>query len=161
MNMEKITVSISDMKFANRPRHVLITHSLGSCLGVTAYDPYTRIGAMIHCLLPDGTLNPGKCKENPFMFVNSGVPEMVRRLLARNVKRENIIMKAAGCAHMMNIVNKFDTGQKNWAMLEHILTKNSFKLASSDIGGTIPRTMRLYIETGVVEVSSLRKVWTI
>lgn len=159
--MEKITVSISDMKFAYRPRQVLITHSLGSCLGVAAFDPVTRIGAMIHCLLPDGSLCPGKSKMNPFMFVNTGVPEMVRRMLAQNVKRENIIMKAAGCAHMMNIVNKFDTGQKNWAMLEHILHKNRFKLAGSDIGGTIPRTMRLYLETGVVEVSSLRKVWKI
>ncbi len=160
-SMEKITVSISDMKFANRTRHVLVTHSLGSCLGVTAYDPVTQIGAMIHCLLPDGMLIPGKCKTNPFMFVNTGVPEMVRRMISKNVKRDNIIMKAAGCAHMMNIVNKFDTGQKNWDMLEHILRKNNFRLAASDVGGTIPRTMRLYIETGTVEVCSLRKVWTI
>ena len=39
---------------------------------------------------------------------------------------------------MMNIVNKFDTGQKNWDMLEHILRKNNFRLAASDVGGTIP-----------------------
>lgn len=159
--MEKITVSISDMKFAQRSRHVLVTHSLGSCLGVTAYDPVTKRGAMIHCLLPDGSLCPSKSRMNPFMFVNTGVPEMVRRLIAKDVKRENIVMKAAGCAHMMNIVNKFDTGQKNWAMLERILKKNNFKLTASDVGGAIPRTMRLYIETGVVEVSSLRTVWTI
>jgi len=47
-----LIVNISDMKFSNNPEDVIVTYSLGSCLGVTAYDPVVKVGGMIHCLLP-------------------------------------------------------------------------------------------------------------
>ena len=55
--MEKPTlvVNISDFKISNNPGDHIVTYSLGSCLGVTVYDPTLRLGGMIHCLLPDST----------------------------------------------------------------------------------------------------------
>ena len=38
----EIVVNISDMKVTNRARDVLVTHALGSCLGLAAYDPVAR-----------------------------------------------------------------------------------------------------------------------
>lgn len=74
-------VNISDMKFSTNEEDVIVTYSLGSCLGVTAYDPKIKIGGLVHCLLPTAGAAREKARDNPFMFVNTGVAMMVRRLM--------------------------------------------------------------------------------
>lgn len=149
------------MKIAKRPQDVLVTYSLGSCLGLAAWDPENRIGGLIHCLLPTSRTDALRAQQNPFMYVNIGVPAMIRKLLTLNVDRNRLILKAAGCARMLNVQNKFDTGLKNFAALEDILAKNNAKLTAHDVGGTIPRTMYLHLDTGKVFISSCGKRWEI
>ena len=38
------TIGISDMKISNRVEDILVTHSLGSCIGLSLYDPVANIG---------------------------------------------------------------------------------------------------------------------
>ena len=47
-----ITVDISGMRISETPDDVLVTYSLGSCVGLTLYDPVAKVGGMIHCMLP-------------------------------------------------------------------------------------------------------------
>ena len=158
MHAMEIVVSISDMKVTNRSKDILVTHALGSCLGLAAYDPVAQVAGLIHCLLPvarDG----GRQVNNPFMYVNTGVPQMMRSLFHRGASRENLVLKAAGCGRMMHISNQFDTGASNLAALKKLLQVNEMRLAAEDVGGTIPRTMRVYAETGRVVVSSCGRSW--
>jgi len=63
-NMEKanlIEVGMADLKIQTAPGS-LITRGLGSCVGITFYDPFKKIGAMAHCMLPD--INHSKIKSN-------------------------------------------------------------------------------------------------
>lgn len=152
-----IVVSISDMKVSKRDRAVLITHALGSCLGLAAYDPRARVGGLIHCLLP--VARSGREAQNPYMFVNTGVPALMRAMYALGAKREDLVLKAAGCGRMMRLANKFDTGANNLAALHKLLTINDLKLAAEDVGGSIPRTMRLRVETGQVLITSCGRSW--
>lgn len=155
----EIIVSISDMKVTNRGKDVLVTHSLGSCLGLAAYDPTTGVAGLIHCLLPvarEGSKGPVK---NPCMYVNLGVPHMMRALFARGATRENLTLKAAGCGRMMHISNQFDTGANNLAALKKLLQVNELRLTAEDVGGTIPRTMRLFADTGRLVISSCGRTW--
>jgi chemotaxis protein CheD len=154
----EIIVSISDMKATNRVKDVLVTHALGSCLGLAAYDPAAGVAGLIHCLLPVARDGKGLVK-NPYMYVNTGVPQMMRALFNRGATRETLILKAAGCGRMMHISNQFDTGANNFAALKKLLQVNEMKLAAEDVGGTIPRTMRLYAETGRVVISSCGRSW--
>lgn len=156
---QQLVVSISDMKITARPRCALVTHSLGSCLGLAAYDPDTGLCGMIHCLLPDSTADARKAQKNPYTFVNSGVSKMLRTMIAKGANKKNIILKAAGCARMLNVQNQFDTGKRNYDALRKLLAKNNVKLHAEDVGGTIPRTMHMFADSGVVEISSLRKRW--
>ncbi|MFP5223011.1 MAG: chemotaxis protein CheD, partial [Acidobacteriota bacterium] len=73
----RIVVSISDMKVSRKADDILVTHSLGSCLGLSAWDPVARVGGLIHCLLPRATSSDVK---NPYMYVNVGVPLMIRSM---------------------------------------------------------------------------------
>jgi chemotaxis protein CheD len=155
----EIVVSISDMKVTNRGRDVLVTHALGSCLGLAAYDPGARVAGLIHCLLPLARESGNGQVKNPFMYVNTGVPQMMRSLFHRGATRENLILKAAGCGRMMHISNQFDTGANNLGALRKLLQINEMVLAAEDVGGTIPRTMRLFADTGRVVISSCGRSW--
>ena len=155
----EIVVSISDMKVTARGKDVLVTHALGSCLGLAAYDPRAQVAALIHCLLPLSRSNGSGILKNPFMYVNSGVAQMMRSLFNRGATRETLILKAAGCGRMMHISNQFDTGASNLAALRKLLQINDMRLAAEDVGGTIPRTMRLFADTGKVVISSCGRSW--
>jgi len=154
----EIVVNISDMKVSNRARDVLVTHALGSCLGLAAYDPVAGVAGLIHCLLPlsrDAKSPP----KNPFMYVNTGIPQMIRAMYGRGATRENLVLKAAGCGRMMHISNQFDTGASNIAALKKLLQVNEMRLSAEDVGGTIPRTMRLFADTGRIVISSCGRSW--
>lgn len=155
---QRLTVAISDMKISKRSGDVLVTHSLGSCLGLAAYDPLAMVGGLIHCLLPKSTHRE---VTNPYMYVNVGVPDMIRQLLALGASKAHLRFKAAGCASMMGIQNQFDTGAHNLAMLEALFAKNNVVLAARDVGGSIPRTVALHMETGVFTIRSQGKEWQI
>lgn len=159
--MARINVSISDMKFSTRPDDVLVTHSLGSCVGVSAWDPHTRVGGLIHCLLPQVRNNKDKALKNPYMYVTSGVPAMLRTLMAKGARRSRLILKAAGGGHMMTSNRLFDVGKQNADILRRLLAHNNMELAAEDFGGTKPRTMYFHLETGQVVVKSLGKEWAL
>jgi chemotaxis protein CheD len=154
----EIVVSISDMKVTNRGRDILVTHALGSCLGLAAYDPVAGVAGLIHCLLPVARDNP-RAASNPFMYVNTGVPQMMRSMFNRGAVREKLILKAVGCGRMMHISNQFDTGASNLAALRKLLAINDLRLAAEDVSGTIPRTMRLFADTGRLVISSCGRTW--
>jgi chemotaxis protein CheD len=157
----EIVVGISDMRITNRPTQSLVTHSLGSCLGLMVYDPSSGVGGLIHCLLPVAReAREGKTL-NPCMYVNTGVPHMIKSMFAKGAKRERLILKAAGCGRMMNVSNSFDTGAANLAALQKLLDHNHLRLSGSDVGGSIPRTVRFYIDSGRVVISSCGKSWEI
>jgi chemotaxis protein CheD len=151
-----LVVGISDMKLSTNPGDVIVTYSLGSCLGVTVYDPKARIGGMVHCLLPSAAAAREKARANPFMFVNTGVAMTVRRLVDLGADKSRLVFKAAGGANMRKD-RIFDTGVRNFKALMKLLDRNNKRLAAKDVGGTIPRTLFLYLDSGRVVVRSLGK----
>ena len=58
----KIIVGISDMKVSNKPDDVLITYSLGSCIGVVIWDPMVKVGGLLHYMLPDSRLDQARAQ---------------------------------------------------------------------------------------------------
>ena len=56
----------------------IITYALGSCLGITAYDPVAKVGGLLHVMLPLSSIDPGKASQRPYMFVDTGLPRQSR-----------------------------------------------------------------------------------
>ena len=154
--MANLIVSISDMKLSQKPGDVLTTFSLGSCVGVAAWDPVTRAGGLIHCLLPLSTTAPERAQQNPYMFVNTGVGALLKALLRLGAERERLVIKAAGGANMRG-EDPYSIGARNSAVLVELLERHGFTLAATEFGGTIPRTLTLFLETGRVTVKTLGK----
>ncbi len=148
----EIMVGISDMKVSNNPDDVLITYSLGSCIGVTIWDPEVRTGGLLHYLLPDSNINKEKAKKNPFIFSDSGVPLLFREAYKFGARKKRMIVKVAGGAQVLDNNDFFDIGKRNVLALRKIFWRNNVIVAGSDIGGTISRTIFFNIKTGVTLV---------
>lgn len=142
------TVNISDMIVSNQKDDVIITHSLGSCIGVTLYNPVHGIGGMLHALLPQAKSHPKKAGENPCMFVDSGFELLLKRVLIHPGDLRHLVCKVAGGGHFLDQKGVFKIGERNYTALRKILWNNKIMIQGEDVGGTIPRTMVLYMATG-------------
>ena len=74
-----IKVGMADLNVCKAPDG-LTTLGLGSCIGLTLYDPVTKIGSMVHYMLPDSTKvsnNSNKAK-----FADTGIEELLKKVIA-------------------------------------------------------------------------------
>jgi len=157
----QIVVSVSNFLVSDSPAVSLVTFSLGSCLGLTAFDPQARIGGLIHCLLPKGNPGSQKFQANPAMYVNIGVATMLRQLMKMGADKDRLVLKAAGCARLLNVTDNLDMGAKNYQALLEILKILGLSLAGQHLGGSIPRAMCLRMDSGKVSVTSSGNRWEI
>jgi chemotaxis protein CheD len=147
-------VGISEMKVSNIKDDVLITYSLGSCMGLTLWDKECFIGGLVHCMLPLSKIDPVKAKTNPCMFTDTGVLTLLQALYDLGAKRKNLIAKVAGCASLLDQKRFFKIGERNYAVLRKILWKNNILIENEDVGGSKSRTMFLSIATGITSIKS-------
>lgn len=142
------------MKISCSPTDILVTYSLGSCVGLTLYDPVAGVGGMIHCMLPLSKIDPEKASRKPYMFVDTGVAAMLGDLYARGAQRQNIIAKVAGAGSPLGREETFRIGQRNYTILRKFLWKNNILIDKEDVGGSKARTLYLYMEDGRTTVKS-------
>lgn len=155
MGVLRQTVGISEMLVSNVADDILITYSLGSCIGLTLYDPTLRIGGLIHCMLPHSQTDKEKSSTNPCMFVDTGVAALLRSLFDRGVVRKNLIAKVAGGSNLLDDKEIFKIGERNYTMMRKILWKNDILIRAEDVGGSHPRTMSLQIADGKTFIRSV------
>jgi chemotaxis protein CheD len=146
--MNQIIVDIADARISKRVEDVLVTYSLGSCVGVMIYDPEIKVGGMIHCMLPLSSVDPRKAEEKPFMFVDTGMMKFMKMLFDQGVSRSRAIVKVAGCSKILDNSNLFRIGERNYTVLRKLLWKNGLMIKAENVGGSISRTVRLEIATG-------------
>jgi chemotaxis protein CheD len=148
------TVGISEMMISNQPGDVLVTYSLGSCIGVSLYDPIACVGGLIHCMLPLSKIDTVKAQTNPQMFTDTGVPVLIQGMLDIGAIKKRLIAKVAGAACLLDEKGTFKIGERNYVVLRKILWKNDILIAAEDTGGTIARTMYLYLDSGKTVIRS-------
>ncbi len=146
--MSQIVVDIADAQVSNHMDDVLVTHSLGSCVGVMVYDPLVHVGGMIHCMLPLSSVDPQKAQERPFMFVDTGMVRFLTQLFDMGVVRSRAVVHVAGCSKILDHSNLFRIGERNYTVLRKLLWKNGLMIKSESVGGSVSRTIRLEIATG-------------
>jgi chemotaxis protein CheD len=149
-------IGISEMKVSRRREDTLITYSLGSCVGLTLFDPVAGVGGLIHCLLPTGTLDAEKARRQPCMFVDTGVPALLAAVLDAGASRRSLVAKAAGGANVFDDGGLFRIGERNTTMLRKILWKNEILLSAEDMGGSKARTLSLEMSTGKCHLRTLQ-----
>lgn len=152
--MSDLIVGISDFKISNNPGDVVITYALGSCIGISVYDPVARVGGLLHYMLPDSALDERKAKDNPAMFADTGIPTLFKSCYQLGAEKKRMIVKVAGGASILDDTNFFRIGQKNIMAMRKIFWKNNVMIAAENTGENYNRTVRLEMATGKTYVKT-------
>ena len=155
MNVE---VGISEMKITSNPEDTLIVRSLGSCIGMSIYDPIIGTVALVHCLLPLSKIDPEKATSRPYTFVDTGVAAVLTAFIDAGSRLTDLVSCVAGGANMISSMS-MDIGHRNCTVARKILWKNNILIHGEDLGGESARTMIINARTGITTLQSGGKVW--
>ena len=126
---------------------------LGSCVAVIMYDPVTKLGGIVHVLLPKApTNNP----DNPEKYADTGTKKLLQEMLTRGARKERIITKLVGGAQMFPSMNLYvkDIGKANCVEVWRVLHELKVKVVAEDIEGSRGRSAFLDTNTGRVTIKS-------
>lgn len=153
---KQISVGIADMKIT-RQEGVLITYALGSCVGISFYDPMIKLGALLHILLPEKVQSSDV---NILKFADSGIQETLRKLQAYGAMKARIVCKIAGGAKMFEMKGPGglgNIGERNVQMVKKTLMQQGLRVSGEDTGSNYARTMLLDVTTGEVRIRTVGK----
>ncbi len=148
-----VAIGLGEMHVSTDTNTVLACLGLGSCIGVSAYDPVARVGAMAHIVLPQG--NELDCQRTPAKFANSALPYLVMEMERKGAIKNRIILKIAGGAKIINNVpakSILDIGDRNVTAIKIAFAEHQLKIKSEDLLGKLGRSLWLHIETGITRV---------
>jgi len=151
-------VAMADLNVAG-PSGILRTTGLGSCVGLTLYDPVTKIGGMAHVMLPssaiarEGQLNLAK-------YADTALPILLNKMRELGASPARMVAKMAGGAQMFAFAGSGDTmriGPRNVESCKEGLEQMGIKLIAEDTGGNYGRTVELDCTTGKFTIRSVQK----
>jgi chemotaxis protein CheD len=145
----RVSVGIGQLAISRDPKEVLVAYGLGSCIGISCYDPQSRVGGLAHVLLPS---SDGKRVEDrePARFADTGIDLLIRRLAEAGAVPRRLIVKVAGGAAVLGPANaeKFKIGERNAEAIRERLKHHGISPAATDVGGAKGRTLEVHVGTG-------------
>lgn len=148
MFAQRVVIGVGDMAVSNNTQVTLSTYALGSCVGVVAYDPVTKVGGILHMMLPDSSISPDKAAQQPAMFADTGLPLFFRALMGLKAERGRIRLFVTGGACVLTSHDAFKIGERNTLATLKFLAANGFSVRQTVTGGTTNRTIHLQIGDG-------------
>jgi len=152
-----VKVGMADLNICKSP-DVITTLGLGSCIGLTLYDPVTKIGGMVHYMLPDST--QVRNNQNIAKFADTGIDELLKRVIAAGANRQRLVAKIAGGAKMFEttgVSNIGNIGARNAEAAKQILKQKGIRLVAEDTGLNYGRTVEMHCETGEFRIKAVGK----
>lgn len=154
--VKQISVGIADMKIT-RQEGVLITYALGSCIGISFYDPMIKLGALLHIMLPQQSLGNDTAV---YKFADSGIRETLKKFTIFGGSKQRCICKIAGGAKMFEMSANStlgNIGERNALMVKQVLRAEGIRISGEDTGANYARTMFLDVATGQVGIRTTGK----
>ncbi len=152
-----IKVGMADLNTANAP-DILTTLGLGSCIGLTLYDPVTKIGGLVHYMLPDSTQL--KNNNNIAKFGDTGIRELLKQITAAGANPRRLVSKIAGGACMFQVSGTSavgNVGARNAEAAKTILKELKIPLIAEDTGLNYGRTVELDCSNGDFIIKAVGK----
>ena len=150
-------VGVADLAIARENQGQLVTYALGSCIGLSAYDPVAKVGGLLHYMLPQPAEQADPKELKPFMYATTGIPLLFRKLAEAGARKERLIVCAAGGAEIIQDAGVFAIGKRNRTILRKIFWKDGTVVAAEDTGGALARTMTLHLASGEVKIRTRDK----
>ena len=144
------------MKISGDDSDMLITYALGSCLGIAVYDFNLKRAGLLHCMLPDSSLDRNKAAGNPYMYVDSGMKVLLDNFYRNGSLKKNLIIRVAGGSSSKENEEEdfFQIGRRNFVSLRKYLWNEGMMLKAYEVGGYGARTVTLEVENGKMLIKS-------
>lgn len=152
-----IKVGMADLNICKAP-DVITTLGLGSCIGLVFYDSVAKVGGMVHFMLPDST--KVRNNSNIAKFADTGIDELLKRVIAAGANRNRLVAKIAGGAKMFEVSGLSDIGNigaRNAEAAKLKLKELGIRLVAEDTGLNYGRTVELHCDTGEFYIKSVGK----
>ncbi len=154
MTQKMIPVGMAEVKIA-RSGEVLSALGLGSCIGLAAYCRRTKIGGMVHIMLPAAFSNQENDK--PGKFADSGVPALLAAMKEAGAGSQLVFAYAGGAQVFVGSGKTgMDIGARNAEAVRIHLSTSGSRVKAYEVGGNEGRTLSFYPDTGLVTVRSVR-----
>lgn len=153
--MRVAKVGMADLKVVKFPDKVT-TLGLGSCIGITLYDRISKIGGLVHIMLPSSM--EIKNNSNKAKFADTGIELLIEEMVKLGARKRNIVAKIAGGAQMFNFNttnNLLKIGERNAIASRNTLKKFGIPITADDTGGNFGRTIELNTENGALKVKTI------
>ena len=154
---EVIKVGMADLNICKAP-DVITTLGLGSCIGLVFYDPVSKVGGMVHYMLPDST--KVRNNSNIAKFGDTGIQELYKRVIAAGANKSRMVAKIAGGAKMFEVSGLSEVGNigaRNTEAAKLKLKELGILLVAEDTGLNYGRTVELHCDTGEFYIKSVGK----
>ncbi len=154
-NMEMTVVKIfsGDCYVTNQEGEVLIT-VLGSCVAACIRDPITKIGGMNHFLLPGDYISGGYLQDSA-LFGAYAMEQLINGLIKLGADKNRLEVKLFGGGNVIN--NSTLMGDKNAEFAKDFIENENLIISSQDLGGSYPRRIHYYPDSGKVMMRVLRR----
>jgi chemotaxis protein CheD len=155
--IREIGVGIGEIKVSGNPAAALVAYGIGSCVSVCVYDPLVQVAGMAHVLLPSAQND--KYEKNRTIYADVAIPELLRKMKEKGAVKRRLKVRLAGGARVVKSLSHpdGDIGKRNIAEVKRLLGEHNADIDFMDVGGAHGRTIRFYVETGEVVVSSARR----
>ena len=153
---EIIKVGMADFKIASPPSS-LITMGLGSCVAVALRDPVTKVGGLIHVMLPDSKAIRGE-HANLAKFADTGIAQLIKAMEDAGARKSRLTAKLAGGATMFTVsqtCNWSMIGDRNVEACRKILAEYRIPILAESTGQNYGRTVTFYPESGGYHVKAV------
>lgn len=142
-----LIVNIGDCAVSRSSDDCLITYALGSCIGIVIYDPVSKVGGLLHYMLPDSRIDAEKARANPYMFADTGIPALFHLAYKAGAEKKRLRVMVAGGAQVL-ASELFQIGKRNELAMKKIFWQAGVLIKRQDTGGERSRTIRLEVSTG-------------
>jgi chemotaxis protein CheD len=149
---QSLLVGMADFAVVHNQSVILRTHPLGACLAVSIYDPVSKVGGLMHSLLPESGIDPARAASQPGMFLDSGLAAMLAQAAQHGAKLNNLNLCVAGGARILDETSYFNIGQRNFEVLSKLLADLGLKPLGQEVGGLSNRSMQINAGTGEVRL---------
>jgi chemotaxis protein CheD len=145
---EIIKVGMADLNICKSPDGIT-TLGLGSCVGIAMRDPQTGVGGLAHIMLPDSTQIQNN--SNIPKFADTGIDDLVKKVVAAGASRSRLVAKIAGGAQMFSFTSSSSLGRvgdRNVEAVKKKLNELRIPILAEDTGKNYGRTVIFYPENG-------------
>jgi len=146
--MKPVVVGVSDCRFSGDPETTLVTYALGRASRCRSTIRLSRSAVCCTICFPNRVCMDRKPSQNPSCLPIAGSRRCYGLSRKKGLNPRRTVVKLAGGASVMDGVDMFEIGKRNYLAAKKILWKEGLFISGEAVGGSASRTVRLDVETG-------------